>query len=41
VLRQRAGDAARAYLLSQGYTRRGMAERFVSLYETIARQQRP
>ena len=38
ALRQRSGQAARDYLLSQRYTRHGMAERFSALYESIIRQ---
>jgi glycosyltransferase involved in cell wall biosynthesis len=38
ALRARTGDAARHYILSQAYTRRGMAERFAKLYETVARK---
>lgn len=36
-LRARCGAAAREFLLAQGYTRRGMAERFAALYQQLRR----
>jgi glycosyltransferase involved in cell wall biosynthesis len=37
-LRKRAGAAAYDYIHAQAYTRRGMAQRFAQLYETVAQE---